>query len=200
MDFVEKKLVENAKSGNMQAFTELMYLYKDKIYHLAYRMLGNSQEAEDISQETFLRVYANLDRYDDQHKFSTWIYRIATNLCIDRIRKKKADFSLDESWNADEGIDWYSKIPNYDKSPEEEAIVNEEQEIIHNAILNLPPKYRVIMTLKYVEELSVQEISEVVNLSVATVKTRLHRGREYLRKQLIVSGKVRKRSGQYELS
>lgn len=200
MEFVENSLVKKARSGDTQAFTELMYLYKDKIYHLAYRMLGNAQEAEDISQETFLRVYSNLDRYDEKHKFSTWIYRIATNLAIDRIRKKKAKFSLDESWNDEEGADWYAKIASNDISPEQQAILSEEQETLHKAILSLPPKYRGIVTLKYVNELSIQEISEIVNLSVPTVKTRLHRGREYLRKYLVKSGSVRERSGQYELS
>lgn len=200
MEFVENSLVKKARSGDTQAFTELMYLYKDKIYHLAYRMLGNAQEAEDVSQETFLRVYSNLDRYDEKHKFSTWIYRIATNLSIDRIRKKKANFSLDESWNDEEGADWYAKIASNDISPEQQAILSEEQETLHKAILSLPPKYRGIVTLKYVNELSIQEISEIVNLSVPTVKTRLHRGREYLRKYLVKSGSVRERSGQYELS
>lgn len=200
MEFVDKKLVERAKTGDNRAFEELMYMYKDKIYYLAYRMLGNSQEAEDIGQETFLRVYTNLHRYDDQHKFSTWIYRIATNLCIDRIRKKKANYSLDDYRNEEEGMDWYSTIPDDNKTPEEEVIYLEEQDTIQRALLKLPPKYRVIMSLKYVQDLSVQEISDIVNLSTATVKTRLHRGREYLRKQLIESGNVREGRGQYELS
>lgn len=190
MEFSESRLIEKAKSGDIDAFTELLYLYNDKIYHLAYRMLGNSHEAEDVSQETFLRVYTNLERYDDKYKFSTWVYRIATNLCIDRIRKKKADFSLDDNWNSEEEMDLYSKIPNYSKSPEDEVISNEEQEILQNAISNLPPKYRAIMTLRYVNDLSVQEIGDITNLSKATVKTRLHRGREYLRKQLVGSANV----------
>lgn len=190
MEFVENRLIQKAKSGDINAFTELLHIYKDKIYYLAFRMLGNAHEAEDISQETFLRVYTNLDRYDEKYKFSTWIYRIATNLCIDRIRKKKADFSLDDNWSNDEDMDLYSKIPNYSKSPEEEVISIEEHEIVQSAILNLPPKYRAIMTLRYVNDLSVQEIGDITNLSKATIKTRLHRGREYLRKQLVDSVNV----------
>lgn len=200
MEFVDKKLVKKAKSGDIQAFTELITNYKDKIFHLAYRMLSNVQEAEDITQETFLRVYSNLDRYDEEHKFSTWIFRIATNLCIDRIRKKKANYSLDENWNDEDGLDWYSRLPSQGKSPEEEAISSEEQNQIHQAIMNLPSKYRVIMILRYIQDLSIQEISEVVNLSNSTVKTRLHRGREYLRKQLIGKNITRERVGEYEMS
>jgi len=200
MEFVDKQLVKKAKMGDMQAFAELIQHYKDKIYHLAFRMLGNRQEAEDICQETFLRVFSSLDRYSETYKFSTWIFRIATNLCIDRIRKKKADFSLDENWNDDDGVDWHSRIANFEKSPEEEVILSEQQQLLQKALLNLPAKYRGIMILRYVQELSIQEISEVVNLSLATVKTRLHRGREYMRNQLVASDFLRERGGQYEMS
>jgi len=89
MEAFEKRLLKLSQNGDRQAFGELVDLYKDKINSLAYRMLGNLQDAEDIAQETFMRVYANLHRYDDQYKISTWIYRIANNLCIDRIRKRK---------------------------------------------------------------------------------------------------------------
>src|SRR5690606_37657552 len=81
---VEVRLIKLSRQGDRHAFAELVNLYKDKIYFLAYRMMNNVQEAEDVVQETFLRVYMNLHRYDDTHKFSTWIFRIATNLCIDR--------------------------------------------------------------------------------------------------------------------
>ncbi len=90
MNYVDARLAKLASQGDRGAFGELVNLYKDKIYHLGYRMLGNAQEAEDIVQETFMRVYTNMERYDDTQKFSTWIYRIGTNLCIDRLRKKKA--------------------------------------------------------------------------------------------------------------
>ncbi|BAH41242.1 hypothetical protein BBR47_02650 [Brevibacillus brevis NBRC 100599] len=104
MDFVEKRLTQRAKRGDREAFAELIEIYKDKIFQLAYRMVGNRQDAEDIAQETFLRVYANLHSYDDSYKFSTWIYRIATNLCIDRGRKKRPDFSLDEETEPGPGL------------------------------------------------------------------------------------------------
>ena len=200
MEYVDKKLVKKAKTGDINAFSELIHLYKDKIFNLAYRLLGNVQEAEDISQETFLRVYTNLDKYDENYKFSPLIFRIATNLCIDRIRKKRADFSLDQSWDTEDGIDYHSIIPSYEKSPEDEVISMEQHNQIQQAILGLPPKYRIIMTLRYIQDLSIQEISNIVNLSLATVKTRLHRGREYLRKQLVAGKNAGERSGLYEMS
>ncbi len=99
MDFVEKRLTQRAKRGDREAFAELIEIYKDKIFQLAYRMVGNREDAEDIAQETFLRVYANLHAYDESYKFSTWIYRIATNLCIDRGRKKRPTFRSTRKWS-----------------------------------------------------------------------------------------------------
>lgn len=187
MEVFEKRLLKMAEKGDRQAFAELVELYKDKVYSLAYRMLGNSQDAEDIAQETFMRVYANLHRFDDQYKISTWIYRIANNLCIDLIRKRKVrrnQFSFDAEITGTDGLDLYDTIHDDDPSPEQQLITSELQNKVKDAILSLSPKYRTIMILKYIEDLSLQEISDIVGLPVATVKTRVHRGREALRKKL----------------
>jgi RNA polymerase sigma-70 factor (ECF subfamily) len=184
MELVEKRLVLRAKRGDRDAFAELVDIYKDKIYQLAYRMTGNRQEAEDIAQETFLRVYANFHTYDDHFKFSTWIYRIATNLCIDRGRKKKPHFSLDEQAEGTDGLDWYSRLKSQEQTPEEEVVSQELQTTVQRAISQLSPKYRSIMILRYIEDLTLQEISEVLKLPVTTIKTRIHRGREALRAKL----------------
>ncbi|MGO0058790.1 RNA polymerase sigma factor SigW [Brevibacillus fluminis] len=184
MDFVEKRLTARAKRGDRDAFVELIEIYKDKIFQLAYRMVGNRQEAEDIAQETFLRVYANLHTYDDSYKFSTWIYRIATNLCIDRGRKKRPDFSIDEEAEGTEGLDWHSRLSSKEQTPEEQVVTQELQETVQDALSKLAPKYRSVMVLRYIEDLSLQEISEVLKLPITTIKTRIHRGREALRSKL----------------
>ncbi|AIG24633.1 RNA polymerase sigma factor SigW [Brevibacillus laterosporus] len=185
MEFVERRLVERAKRDDREAFAELVEMYKDKIFQLAFRMVGNRQEAEDIAQETFLRVYANLHSYDENYRFSTWIYRIATNLCIDRGRKKKPQFSLDEEQGGDlEGLDWYSRLASDEKTPEEKVVVQELQETVQAALTKLNPKYRSIMVLRYIEDLSLQEISDALQLPITTIKTRIHRGREALRNKL----------------
>lgn len=184
MDFVEKRLTQRAKRGDREAFAELIEIYKDKIFQLAYRMVGNRQDAEDIAQETFLRVYANLHTYDDNYKFSTWIYRIATNLCIDRGRKKRPDFSLDEEVDTGQGLDWYSRLSSGERTPEDKVITQELQETVQDAISQLQPKYRSVMILRYIEDLSLQEISDIVKLPITTIKTRIHRGREALRSKL----------------
>ncbi len=181
---LETRLARLARKGDQRAFAEIVDLYKDKLYHLAYRMTSNRQEAEDVVQETFLRVYKNLDRYDENQKFSTWIYRIATNLCIDRLRKRRAVYSLDAESTEHDGLDGYSMMPSDERTPETELILTETQKLIRDAIQTLPVKYKSIMILRYLQDLSLQEISDVLDMPVTTVKTRVHRGREFLRKKL----------------
>jgi RNA polymerase sigma-70 factor, ECF subfamily len=184
VNYVEARLAKLSRNGDRQAFEELVDMYKDKIYHLGYRMLGNSGEAEDVVQDTFLRVYTNLDRYDENQKFSTWIYRIATNLCIDRLRKRKPNYSLDAEMPDGEGADWYSMLPADQGTPEEETVLSETQHQIRKAIDTLPEKYKSVVILRYLHDLSLQEIGDVLKMPVTTVKTRVHRGREFLRKKL----------------
>jgi len=176
--------VRLALKGDQRAFAEIVDLYKDKLYHLAYRMSGNRQEAEDVVQETFLRVFRSLDRYDANQKFSTWIYRIATNLCIDRLRKRRAVYSLDAESPDRDGLDGYAMLPSDDRTPESELLLSETQRLIHEAIATLPVKYKSVMILRYLQDLSLQEISDVLDMPVTTIKTRVHRGREFLRKKL----------------
>ncbi|NGZ77802.1 RNA polymerase sigma factor SigW [Saccharibacillus alkalitolerans] len=184
MDNLETRLVKLALKGDQRAFAEIVDLYKDRIFHLAYRMLSNRHEAEDVVQETFLRVYRNLDRYDPGQKFSTWIYRIGTNLSIDRLRKRKPTYSLDAEIGDQDGADGYALIPSDNRTPETEYMISETRTTIHEAIDGLPPKYKTVMILRYLQELSLQEISDVLDMPVTTIKTRVHRGREFLRKKL----------------
>lgn len=184
MELVESRIVKRAQKGDRLAFAELVELYKDKLYNLGYRMMGNPTEAEDVAQETFLRAYANLSTYNASHKFSTWIYRIATNLCIDRMRKKKADFSLDaelDNGGEEGGSTLYGRIAAPDRSPEEDVVRLETQEEVQRAIEALPENYRSAVILKYLHDLSLQEIADILEVPVTTVKTRIHRGREALR-------------------
>ncbi|EGL16569.1 RNA polymerase sigma factor SigW [Paenibacillus chitinolyticus] len=184
MNLVETRLAKLARNGDRGAFEELVNLYKDKIFHLAYRMLGNKQEAEDAVQDTFLRVYNNLDRYDENQKFSTWIFRIGTNLCIDRLRKRKPTYSLDAEMPDSEGNDFYAMLASKDELPEDQIVLSETQQVIRRAIQTLPEKYKSVVILRYLHDMSLQEIGDVLGMPVTTVKTRVHRGREYLRKKL----------------
>lgn len=147
-------------------------------------MLSNAQEAEDIAQEAFVRAYINIHTFDQKRKFSTWLFRIATNLCIDRIRKKKPSYYLDADVPGTEGLNMYSHIAAPGELPEEEVERMEMQERIQYEISRLPDKYRSVIILRYIEELPLQEIGDILELPLGTVKTRVHRGREALRKQM----------------
>jgi RNA polymerase sigma-70 factor (ECF subfamily) len=184
MEELIRKRIKQIKKGDQDAFAEIVELFKDKIYQLVYRMIGNSHEAEDIAQEAFIRAYINIKSFDVNRKFSTWLYRIATNLTIDRIRKKKPDYYLDAEVAGTEGLTMYSQVAADIALPEEEVETMELQGEIQRQILKLPDKYRSVIVLKYIDELSLIEISEILEIPVGTVKTRIHRGREALRQQL----------------
>lgn len=184
MDGLIKERIQQVRDGNPQAFEDIVDFYKDKVFQLCYRMLGDRHEAEDIAQEAFLRAYVNIHTFQMNRKFSTWLYRIATNLCIDRMRKKKPDYFLDAEVAGTEGLDMYSQLPSDTKLPEEELVNLELKERIEVEIQKLPDKYRSVIVLKYIEDLSLKEISDILHLPLGTVKTRIHRGRDALRKSL----------------
>ena len=184
MDDLVNKRVNEVLKGHQDAFEEIVTLFQHRLYQVCYRMLGNAQEAEDIAQEAFVRAYTNIHTYDQNRKFSTWLFRIATNLCIDRIRKKKPDYYLDAEVPGTEGLNMYSQIAAPGELPEEQVEKMEMQERIHYEIGRLPDKYRSVIILRYIEELPLQEIGDILKLPLGTVKTRVHRGREALRKQM----------------
>jgi len=184
MEELVKKRIKQVLKGDQNAFGDIIEIYKDKVFQICYRMLGNRHEAEDIAQEAFIRAYVNIQRFNIELKFSTWLYRIATNLCIDRIRKKKPDYYLDAEVPGTDGLNMYSQIAADGRLPEDDVESLELQAMIQLEISKLPEKYRSVIVLKYIEELSLNEISEILELPLGTVKTRIHRGREALRKQL----------------
>ncbi|KAB7704111.1 RNA polymerase sigma factor SigW [Bacillus aerolatus] len=184
MELIVQRRIKQVLKGDQNAFGEIVELYKDKVYQICYRMLWDRYEAEDAAQETFIKAFINIHTYDPGKKFATWLYRIATNLCIDRIRKKKPDYHLDAEVAGTEGLNMYSQVASAEKLPEEAVENLELKETIQAAIFKLPEKYRSVIVLKYIEELQLQEIAEILELPLGTVKTRVHRGREALRKYL----------------
>jgi RNA polymerase sigma-70 factor, ECF subfamily len=188
MDALVANMVAQVKKGDQETFEGIVDLFKDKIYRHCYRMVGDGHEAEDLAQETFLRAYRNISKYNNEFKFSTWIYRIATNLCIDRLRKKKPDYYLDAEVPGTDGANMYSQLSADDPLPEQVVTENERWNELQEEIMKLPEKYRTAIVLKYVEDLSLEEISQIMDIPVPTVKTRIHRGREALKKvfQMVV--------------
>ncbi|MCM3719454.1 RNA polymerase sigma factor SigW [Fictibacillus phosphorivorans] len=188
MDALVANMVSQVKKGDQEAFEGIVDLFKDKIYRHCFRMVGNGHEAEDLAQETFLRAYRNISKYNNEYKFSTWIFRIATNLCIDRLRKKKPDYYLDAEVPGTDGATMYNQLSTDEPLPEQVVTENERWNELQEEIMKLPEKYRTAIVLKYVEDLSLEEISHIMDIPVPTVKTRIHRGREALKKvfQMVV--------------
>jgi RNA polymerase sigma-70 factor (ECF subfamily) len=173
-------LVKRAKNRDFSAFEELVTRYETKVYNLAYKMLGSQEDAEDVLQDTFISAFKSLGGFKEKASFSTWIYRIATNACLMKLRTPKSrTVSLDDQSSVlTKGIiDW----------SENTAILldrKELREVMDQAIKSLPEMYRAVFVLRDVEGLSNSEAAKVLTISVAAVKSRLHRARLYLREKL----------------
>lgn len=159
-----------AQDGDQQAFTFLIQRYERAVYNLCYRMLGNPNEAEDAAQEAFLRAYKALGRYDPERKFSTWVLSIASNYCIDQLRKKRLfALSLDEMP--------YLDVSDRGPGPEGELLMAERQDEVHGLLDVLNDTDRAAVIMRYWHELSYDEIGEALSLTNSAVKSRLHRAR-----------------------
>jgi RNA polymerase sigma-70 factor (ECF subfamily) len=188
-DELEEILIKKAKQGNIAAFEKLIISHERRIYNIAYRMFNNEEDAKDITQEVFLKVYKNIDKFDENSKISTWIHRICVNTCIDEIRKRKGKetFSMDESIISDETSTQKQYI-NDALTPEEVLITKEEIKDIKKAIASLPEKHKTIIILRDIQNLSYSEIADITESSLGTVKSRLARARLQL-KNIIMSDK-----------
>lgn len=178
-------LIEQCLKGQQSSFSELIDKYKNLVFNLAYRMTYNLQDAEDISQEVFIRVYKSLSNFNPRYKFSTWLYQVTLNFCRDRFRKGKIpSVSLDAPLNKDDQKDLSSLIPDNENDPEEIFIEVEQTNFINTLISSLPPKYREVIVLRHLRDLSYEEMSKILNISLGSVKTRLFRARELLKNKL----------------
>jgi RNA polymerase sigma-70 factor (ECF subfamily) len=181
------KIIESCLLGNTQVFSRLIDNYKNIVYNLAYRMSNNSQEAEDISQEAFLRAYQSLAHFNPSYKFSTWLYQITLNIIRDKFKRKEIDYvSLDTPVETDDS-EFYSQPADYTHNPEQVIDQQEKAQVIQKAIFSLPLKYREIIVLRHIQDLSYIEIANILKLPQGTVKVRLYRAREQLRKILLNS-------------
>lgn len=171
------------RDGAEQSFEEFVRLYESNLLRVTYRILYDYGEAEDAVQETLIRAYQRIDTYNDDYRFATWLYRIATNVAIDRLRQRKRVYSLD----VEHGLTSYETVNHFAETstlPSEWIVQRERYEEVCGALLSLPEKYREPLLLKVRDELSLKEIGDRLNLSVGTIKTRIFRGRELLRKTL----------------
>lgn len=175
------ELVEAAKKGDQSAYTAIMVRYREPIYYLVLKMIRNESDAEDISIEAFEKAFKKLDQYTPQFAFSTWLFRIATNHCIDFIRKKKIrTTSIDEVVDDGESSSMKIQIEGHTKDPEESYIEQQKIDLMREYVDKLDEPYRTLVTLRYFKEWSYEEIVNDQGIPLGTVKAQLFRSRALL--------------------
>jgi RNA polymerase sigma-70 factor (ECF subfamily) len=178
MEDTEATWVQQARAGDQAAFARLVEAYQTPVYNLAYRMLGNTVEAEDAAQETFIRAYTRLDTYDPARKFSSWLLAIASHYCVDVLRRRRMNYlSFDELPPMVE-----LSMPRTTQ-PEQVVVSQQEASAVQRLLDTLPPAYRTPVVLRYWYDMSYREIAETMGVTESTIKTRLHRARAKLARQ-----------------
>ena len=186
-------LVERAQKGDEKAFAELLAIYKDSIYFTIFKMVKSKIDAEDLTIEAFGKAFRNIDQYSPEYAFSTWLFRIASNNCIDFLRRQKTrqiDIVSTSASDDDNSLgDVFSKEATmalkYDApDPEESIILQQKHAMLRDVVANLKPRYRELVEMRYFKELSYEEISEKLGFPLGTVKAQLFRAREMLYEML----------------
>lgn len=185
----EAWLIERAQQQDESAFDQIVELYADKLYNYIVRMLGNSQDAEDVLQEVFLRAYQGLPQFNGRASLSTWLFRIATNLCIDHYRKQERRVKTVSIYreraddSEDENEEW--EFPDMQTPDPMQAVLDKElQEVVERAVQELSPKLKTILLMYDVEGLSYEEIAQALGVPMGTVKSRLHLARTEIQKKV----------------
>lgn len=179
----EEKLISRAAKGDASAFNELLGQHERKMYAVCLRMCGNHEDAQDCLQEAMLRVFRAISGFKGQATFSTWLYRVTMNTCLDELRRRKnkqttsLDGLLDTGWSPSDELD----------TPEHHAVSGERRKAVRNLISELPEDMRSAVVLRDVEGFSYDEISAILNINVGTIKSRISRGREKLREKIRLS-------------
>jgi RNA polymerase sigma factor (sigma-70 family) len=176
------KIVQLAvEKGDQKAYAKLMSLYKDAIYFMMLKMTNDPDDAEDMTIEAFGKAFKKLNQYTPEFAFSTWLFKIASNNCIDNIRKKKIDLlSINRVYDDEEGIEMSHNIRGDSQDPEEKMIEKQKIKMMREVVDKLKPHYKQLVTMRYFDELSYEEIAEELNLPLGTVKAQLFRAREFL--------------------
>ena len=187
----EKALIKAAAGGDVKAFEALIEEHKKTVYNISYRMSGNYDDAMDMSQEIFIKLFKNIGKFRGKSKFSTWVYRIATNTCLDEMRKikNKTAYSLDSEIETDEGS-FTAELEDKSPTPEDALQAVEIKDAINEALKRLSDDHRQVVILRDIQNMSYDEIAVILNCSVGTVKSRLSRGRRALQKILLENGEL----------
>ena len=184
----DKEVIERVLAGDNDAFGLLVEKYQTKVYNLALRMCGNEDDAFDLSQDSFLRAWKSLGSFQFESSFSTWLFRLSSNICLDFLRAKKRRAAVSLTMVSDEDEETQLDLPDGGPTPEEAALAAEDRQILMQAINSLPADQRQIITLRAINDLSYTQIAEILNIQEGTVKSRLSRARTALRNKLLQNG------------
>lgn len=180
----DSRNIKKALKGDQVAYRAILKKYHDQVYNLLYRMVHDKDEVEDLTQEAFIKAFNSLKNFNEEFAFSTWLYKIATNNCIDYIRKKKlATFSIDKPLESKDG-EYSFEIPDTTYQPDKDLIAGQRTRILEEAVNALPEKYRQVIMMRHTEDKDYQEIADELQLPLGTVKAHIFRAREILYKRL----------------
>lgn len=180
----DELLIRRAQRGDADAFEQLLLEHQKNVYNLCYRMAGNPDDAMDLSQETFLRVWRCLDQYQFASAFSTWLYRLCSNICIDFLRRRRRQQTVPLTFEDADGEEQTYAVPDAQPLPEEQVELKLTRETLAAAMAQLLPEHRAVLQLRVVNEMSYEQIADVLDIQIGTVKSRLSRARNQLKKIL----------------
>ncbi len=181
----DRELVASAKRGEEKAFETLLKKYRKSVYYMLLKMVKNTDDAEDLTQEAFAKAFNSIEKFDSKFAFSTWLFRIATNNCIDFIRKKRVQtVSIDAPVEGEDGSSMRYDVRDDDLDPNDAMLKQQRKRYLTMAIERLPEKYRELVELRYFRELSYEEVANELQIPLGTVKAQLFRARELLNQEL----------------
>lgn len=180
----DELLIRRAQRGDADAFEQLLLEHQKSVYNLCYRMAGNPDDAMDLSQETFLRAWRCLDQYQFASAFSTWLYRLCSNICIDFLRRRRRQQTVPLTFEDADGEEQTYAVPDVQPLPEEQVELKLTRETLAAAMAQLLPEHRAVLQLRVVNEMSYEQIADVLDIQIGTVKSRLSRARNQLKKIL----------------
>ena len=180
----DELLIRRAQRGDADAFEQLLLERQKNVYNLCYRMAGDPDDAMDLSQETFLRAWRCLDQYQFASAFSTWLYRLCSNICIDFLRKRRRQQTVPLTFEDADGEEQTYAVPDAQPLPEEQVELKLTHETLAAAMAQLLPEHRAVLQLRVVNEMSYEQIADVLDIQIGTVKSRLSRARNQLKKIL----------------
>ena len=180
----DELLIRRAQRGDADAFEQLLLEHQKSVYNLCYRMAGNPDDAMDLSQETFLPAWRCLDQYQFASAFSTWLYRLCSNICIDFLRRRRRQQTVPLTFEDADGEEQTYAVPDAQPLPEEQVELKLTRETLAAAMAQLLPEHRAVLQLRVVNEMSYEQIADVLDIQIGTVKSRLSRARNQLKKIL----------------